>query len=114
VARAIAGAGRLGVEVEVDSLAQLDRLLALPRLPNAVLLDNFTVEQVRDGVRRVAGRMYVEVSGGVTAATLRAYAEARPSGISLGALTHSVRAAHLALDFEAAGPTTTPRAARRA
>jgi nicotinate-nucleotide pyrophosphorylase (carboxylating) len=101
VERALAGAGRLGVEIEVDSLAQLDRLLALPRLPHAVLLDNFTPDDVREGVARVAGRMYVEVSGNVTASTLRAYAEARPSGISIGALTHSVRAVDLALDFEA-------------
>jgi nicotinate-nucleotide pyrophosphorylase (carboxylating) len=100
VERALAGAGRLLVEVEVDSLTALDGLLALEHLPHAVLLDNFTPEDVREAVRRVAGRLYVEVSGGVTLETLAAYAKARPDGISLGALTHSVKASDIALDME--------------
>jgi nicotinate-nucleotide pyrophosphorylase (carboxylating) len=101
VRRALAAAGHsLKVEVEVDSLAQLDALLAQSRLPHAVLLDNFTPDAVREAVVRVAGRLHVEVSGGVTRTTLRAYAEAGPDAISVGALTHSVKAADLALDLE--------------
>jgi len=100
VERALAGAGRMLVEVEVDSLEALDALLALERLPHAVLLDNFTPKEVADAVARVAGRLYVEVSGGVTLETLQAYAMARPDGISMGALTHSVKASDIALDIE--------------
>lgn len=99
VERALAAAGHsLKVEVEVDSLEQLDELLALPRLPHVVLLDNFTPDRVREAVRRIGGRIATEVSGGVTQATLRAYAEAGPDAISLGALTHSVKACDLSLE----------------
>lgn len=101
VERALRAAGpALKVEVEVDGLEQLDRLLALPRLPDAVLLDNFSPGEVAEGVRRVGGRLHVEVSGGVTEETLRAFADAGPDAISLGALTHSVRAADIGLDLE--------------
>ncbi|MEM7246628.1 MAG: carboxylating nicotinate-nucleotide diphosphorylase [Acidobacteriota bacterium] len=91
------------VEVEVDTLEQLDELLELPRLPAAVLLDNFTPKDVATAVDRIAGRMYVEVSGGITEETIRSYAEAGPDGISSGALTHSVRAADLGLDLPGLG-----------
>jgi nicotinate-nucleotide pyrophosphorylase (carboxylating) len=101
VERALAAAGHAHlVEVEVDTLEQLDALLRLPRLPQLVLLDNFTPDAVGEAVTRVAGRMRVEVSGGVTEATLRAHAEAGPDAISMGALTHSVRAADLAFDLD--------------
>lgn len=100
IERALAWPGRVQVEVEVDSLDALDVLLGMPRLPHAVLVDNFTPEQVAEAVTRVASRLYVEVSGGVTLQTIRRYAEARPSGISLGALTHSPKAADIALDLE--------------
>jgi nicotinate-nucleotide pyrophosphorylase (carboxylating) len=96
-----AGGHARKVEVEVASLSQLDELLALPRLPDAVLLDNFTPEQVREAVRRAGGRLFLEVSGGVTAATIRAHAEAGPGGISLGSLTHSVRAVDISLEVDA-------------
>lgn len=100
VERALAWPARVQVEVEVDSLEALDALLALPRLPHAVLVDNFTPDEVAEAVRRAAGRLYVEVSGGVTLATIRRFAEARPSAISMGALTHSPKAADIALDLE--------------
>lgn len=97
--RALAAAGHaLKVEVEVDDLDQLEALLREPRLPDAVLLDNFTPEDVREAVALVGGRARVEVSGGITRATIRSFAEAGPDAVSLGALTHRVRAADLALD----------------
>ena len=103
VERALAAAGHAHrVEVEVDSLEQLDELLGFERLPDIVLLDNFTPEQVREGVGRVAGRIRVEVSGGIDETTLRAFAEAGPDAISMGALTHSVRSADLAFDLRPA------------
>ena len=59
---------------------------------------------MREGVKRVAGLIRVEVSGGITAETLRAYAEAGPDAISMGALTHSVMSSDLAFDLEPARP----------
>ncbi len=100
VERALEAAGHAHrVEVEVDSLEQLEALLGYDRVPDIVMLDNFTPEQVREGVTLVAGRLRVEVSGGITEATLREYAEAGPDAISMGALTHSVRAADIAFDL---------------
>lgn len=87
------------VEVEVDSLEQLDALLGFQRLPDIVMLDNFSPDEVREGVKRVGGLMRVEVSGGIDASTLREYAEAGPDAISMGALTHSVHASDIAFDL---------------
>ena len=64
-----------------------------------ILLDNFTPEAVRAAVGRIAGRVPVEVSGGVTLASVRAYAEAGADLIAVGALTHSAPGGgHLARD----------------
>ena len=98
-ARAAAGHMRV-VEVEVDSLAQLDE--ALPERPHVVLLDNFTLEDLRTAVARTAalgpGRPLLEASGGVNLATVAAIAATGVDVISVGALTHSVRALDIGLD----------------
>jgi nicotinate-nucleotide pyrophosphorylase (carboxylating) len=78
------------VEVEVSNLAELDEALAAGA--DAVLLDNMTTTEVRECVRRAAGRVRVEVSGGINAANIRAYAETGVDSISVGALTHSAPA----------------------
>jgi nicotinate-nucleotide pyrophosphorylase (carboxylating) len=78
------------VEVEVSNLAELDEAMAAGA--DAVLLDNMTTTEVRECVRRAAGRIRVEVSGGVNAANIRAYAETGVDSISVGALTHSAPA----------------------
>lgn len=92
------------VQVEVDSLAQLEELLALP--VDAVLLDNMGPDDLRRAVGMVAGRMVTEASGNVTLATVRAVAETGVDVISSGALTHSVTNLDVGLDFEPlpAGP----------
>jgi nicotinate-nucleotide pyrophosphorylase (carboxylating) len=90
------------VEVEVDSLEQLDRALGCG--PDIVLVDNFGPELVAEAVRRrdsVAPRVELEASGGVTLANVRALAQTGVDRISVGALTHSAPALDLALDFEA-------------
>jgi nicotinate-nucleotide pyrophosphorylase (carboxylating) len=87
----------LRVEVEVTTLQQLDEALAAEA--EIVLLDNMTPEQVKEAVDRIAGRALVEVSGGVTLDTVRAYAEAGPDLISIGALTHSAPAVDLSLEL---------------
>jgi nicotinate-nucleotide pyrophosphorylase (carboxylating) len=85
------------LEVEVDSLAQLEEALAHPI--DAVLLDNMSVDTLKTAVQRVAGRVITEASGGVTLETVRAIAETGVDLISSGALTHSAPVLDLGLDF---------------
>ena len=85
------------VEVEVDTLAQLDEALALGF--GAILLDNMPAETMRQAVRIARGRATLEASGGVTLEKVRAIAETGVDYISSGALTHSVRSLDLGLDF---------------
>lgn len=87
------------VEVEVESLAELEE--ALRAGADWILLDNMPVEVVREAVRRAAGRAKLEASGGVTLERVRAIAETGVDAISVGAITHSVRALDIALDLEA-------------
>jgi nicotinate-nucleotide pyrophosphorylase (carboxylating) len=98
IAAARAYAGHLVmIEVEVDSLAQLDE--ALSAGANIVLLDNFTPGALAEGVRRAHGRALLEASGGVNATTVRAIAESGVDLISIGALTHSAPTLDVALDI---------------
>jgi len=85
------------VEVEVDSLAQLDEVLGLDGI-DAVLLDNFDLDALADAVRRVDGRLVTEASGGITPERVRAVAECGVDLISTGWLTHSVRNVDVGLD----------------
>lgn len=87
------------IEVEVDTLEQLDAVLALG-LADAVLLDNMAPETLREAVRRVDGRLTTEASGGVTLETLAAVAATGVDLVSLGFLTHSVPSLDVGLDFE--------------
>jgi nicotinate-nucleotide pyrophosphorylase (carboxylating) len=75
------------VEIEIDSLDELDA--ALEAKPEWILLDNMNPDLVRLAVERTAGRAKLEVSGGVTLGTVEALAAAKPDAISVGALTHS-------------------------
>jgi len=96
--RAVAAAGELEVEIEVDRPEQVDEALAAGA--QMILLDNFTPEQAAAAVKRIAGRVPVEVSGGIRLENVRAYAEAGPDYIAVGALTHSAPAVDIALDIE--------------
>jgi nicotinate-nucleotide pyrophosphorylase (carboxylating) len=88
----------LPCEVEVDTLEQLDEVLALGA--ELVLLDNFDVERTREAVRRRGdGATRLESSGGLVLANARAYAETGVDYLAIGALTHSVRALDLGLDL---------------
>lgn len=84
------------IEVEIDSLDQLDAVLDAG--PDTIMLDNLCPDDLVEGVRRIAGRAVVEASGGITLDTVRAIAETGVDVISVGALTHSVRALDLGLD----------------
>jgi nicotinate-nucleotide pyrophosphorylase (carboxylating) len=85
------------IEVEAKTLPEVQQ--AVSAGADIILLDNMTPAQVRAAVRVIAGRARVEVSGGVTLATLRDYALPGVDIISVGALTHSVTAADLSLDL---------------
>jgi nicotinate-nucleotide pyrophosphorylase (carboxylating) len=87
----------LPVEVEVQSLDQIEEALAAGA--DALLLDNMSVEQLREAVQRVGGRARTEASGGVTLDNVRAVAETGVDFISVGALTHSPPAADIAMDI---------------
>jgi nicotinate-nucleotide pyrophosphorylase (carboxylating) len=90
------------IEVEVDTLKQLDE--ALPAKPDIVLLDNMSLDQMREAVQRrdaIAPNVLLEASGGITLETVRAIAETGVDRISVGALTHSAPALDIGLDFEA-------------
>lgn len=84
------------IEVEVDSLAQLDEALA--HAPDVIMLDNFTLEDLRRAVSTTGGRVLLEASGGVDLTTVRAIAETGVDLISVGALTHSAPVLDIGLD----------------
>jgi nicotinate-nucleotide pyrophosphorylase (carboxylating) len=95
--RAKANAGHLlPIEVEVDSLVQLDQ--AIPFQPTCIMLDNFSLEDLRAAVARVDGKILLEASGGVNLGTVRAIAETGVDIISVGALTHSAPCLDIGLD----------------
>ena len=100
-ARAHAG-HMVKIEIEVDSLAQLEDVLG--HRVDAVLLDNMTPAMLRKAVKLVGGRVITEASGGVTLDTVRGIAETGVNLISVGALTHSAPVLDLGLDFELARP----------
>ena len=93
--------GRLGpmvkIEIEVDTLGQLETALALGI--DAILLDNMAPETMQRAVEITAGRASLEASGGVTLERVRAIAESGVDYISSGAITHSARSLDLGLDF---------------
>jgi nicotinate-nucleotide pyrophosphorylase (carboxylating) len=96
--RARAAASGLPVEVEVERLDQIEE--ALRAGAEVLLLDNFRPDGVREAVAAIRGRVPVEVSGGVTLETVRAYAEAGADYIAVGALTHSAPASDISLEIE--------------
>ena len=85
------------VEVEVDRLDQIDAVLAAN--VDTILLDNFSLEDLRTAVQQINGRAITEASGGITLALIRGIAVTGVDLISVGALTHSVRALDLGLDI---------------
>lgn len=84
------------LEVEVDRVDQIEPVLAAG--VDTIMLDNFTLDELREGVALIDGRAIVEASGNVSLPTVRAIAETGVDVISSGALTHSVRSLDLGLD----------------
>ena len=90
------------IQIEVESLAQLEEALAAGA--TLVLLDNFSLDAMREAVRLNAGRALLEASGGVNAQTVKGIAETGVDRISIGALTKDIKATDYSLRI-----TTTPK-----
>ncbi len=88
------------IVVEVRNLREIAEALDYAPQLERLLLDNFRPDQVARAVEYIAGRLPVEVSGGITPENARAYAEAGAQYISAGALTHSARALDLSLKIQ--------------
>ncbi len=86
------------IEIEVRTRAELDEALACGA--THLLLDNLTPAEAREWIAHIGGRATVELSGGITLETVRAYAETGANFVSCGALTHSAPAADLNFRLE--------------
>lgn len=86
------------IEIEAQSLDQLDEVLEAGA--DTILLDNLSTEQIREAVRRIAGRAKIEISGGITLERIPELADTGADYVSVGALTHSAPAADLSLEIE--------------
>ena len=90
---------RLAVEVEVATVAEASE--AVEAGADVVMLDNMSLADMREAVKSIGGRALIEASGGITLDNVRAVAETGVDSISIGALTHSVRALDISLELEA-------------
>ena len=85
------------IEIEIDGLDQLDEVIA--EGADVVLFDNMSPADMREGVRRIAGRMKTEASGGVNLANIKEVAEAGVDLLSSGSITHSAPILDIGLDI---------------
>ncbi|MHA4737219.1 carboxylating nicotinate-nucleotide diphosphorylase [Dyadobacter sp. MSC1_007] len=86
----------LKIEIETRNLAEVDEVLRVGQV-DIIMLDNFSLDDLREAVRRIGDRFETEASGNITEKTLRAVAETGVDGISSGALTHQARSLDLSL-----------------
>jgi len=93
-------ASELPIEIEVRTREELRDALACGA--THLLLDNLTPADAKDWIEEIAGRAKVELSGGITLETVRAYAEAGADFVSSGAITHSARAMDISFRLELA------------
>jgi len=100
IAAAVAAVRTTGlpIEVEAETLDQMREALAAGA--ERILLDNMTPDEAARAVELVAGRAQLEASGGISLATVRAYAETGVDFISIGALTHAARSLHVSLEVQ--------------
>lgn len=97
VCRVRLGGSDLAIEVEVESLNQLNEVLDLG--VDRIMLDNMSPALMREAVLRAAGRVALEASGGITLDTVAEVAATGVDYISVGALTHSVQALDISLEI---------------
>ena len=86
----------LKIEVETRNLQEVEEALSTGKV-DRIMFDNFTPELMEEGVTLVNGKCETEASGGITAETIRSYADTGVDFISVGALTHSVKSLDLSL-----------------
>jgi len=86
----------LKIEIETRNLEEVDEVLRVGMV-DIIMLDNFSLDDLREAVKRIGGRYETEASGNITEKTLRAVAETGIDGISSGALTHQARSLDLSL-----------------
>lgn len=87
---------QLQIEIEVRNLSELEQVLQIGNI-DRIMLDNFSLDDLRTAVQRVAGKYPTEASGGIREETLRAVAETGVDYISCGALTHQIKSLDLSL-----------------
>lgn len=87
---------KLDIEIEVRNFVELEEVLATGNIKR-IMLDNFTTEDLRKAISIIDKRFETEASGGITANSIRKYAESGVDFISVGALTHSIRSLDLSL-----------------
>ena len=98
VARVKATDPEMRIEVEAQSLEQIDDAIAAGA--NIILFDNLSTEAIREGVQRVAGRAQIEISGNVRLERIPELAATGANYVSIGALTHSAPAADVSFELE--------------
>jgi len=86
----------LPIEIECRSMDELQQILAVGGI-NRILLDNFSADNVKEAVALVDNKFETELSGHITLQSIKQYAQARPTYISVGALTHSYTSLDLSL-----------------
>jgi nicotinate-nucleotide pyrophosphorylase (carboxylating) len=86
----------LKIEIETRNLQEVEEVLRVGQV-DIIMLDNFSLDNLREAVNRIGGRFETEASGNITEKTLRAVAETGVDGISSGALTHQARSLDLSL-----------------
>jgi nicotinate-nucleotide pyrophosphorylase (carboxylating) len=91
------------IEIEAQSLDQVDEAIAAG--VDVILLDNLSIEEVKEAIRRIGGRAKTEISGGVTLDRIPQLAATGADYVSIGALTHSAPAADLSFELELNGLT---------
>ena len=91
-------AHKMPIEVECDNLTQVEEALAVK--VDIIMLDNMNLEQIQKAVQIIAGRAKIEVSGGMNLKVVGKIAQTGVDYISVGALTHSVKAVDIGLDVE--------------
>ena len=98
LARVRAANARVPIEIEAETLDEVDEALAAGA--GFILLDNMSTADIREAVRRTAGRAKIEISGGVTLERIPDLAETGADYVSVGALTHSAPAVDISFEIE--------------
>ncbi len=86
----------LKIEVETRNIDEVKEVLRIGNI-HRIMLDNFSVEEMREAVKLINGKYETEASGGITAETIRAYAETAVDYISVGAITHQINSLDMSL-----------------